>query len=84
MRMSMRLFTLEMRQGEGFLSVPAILCAEEGKQRRILSDLQYLPFTKHPTLGREVVGEKLNLSEIGFHQILLCIRGEGIVANDRW
>ena len=84
MHLRMWLFTLEKGQAEGFPSIPAIRCAEEGKQRRILSDLQYLPFTKHPTTGREVVGEKLNLSEIGFHQILLCIRGEGTVANDRW
>ena len=83
MHLRMWLSTLEIGQAEGLHSISAIHCAEERKQRRILSDLQELPFAKRPTLGREVVGEKLNLPEIWFHQRLLCVRGEGTVANDR-
>jgi hypothetical protein len=52
---------LNVGQRKGRFAIPAVNCAQQGKQRGILTQWKQLPIAKCPAGGREVKGKNPNL-----------------------
>src|SRR3954471_4900781 len=74
---------LQVRQGEGGLTVAAVGRADQDKKRIVFRDRKKLPVTKHPAARIEIPREHPDLTNVRLsHNSPLVLRGKDPLQSD--